>query len=92
MNGTAIEAYALCEFFYKEDFEHRKTRGVQHPEHLTAVGYEDQLSILHGGHDPHNPLLSAAQAPLYKIASCKLHFFICIFTQSLGFVAHTSPI
>ncbi|MBA2939728.1 IS110 family transposase [Paenibacillus sp. CGMCC 1.16610] len=25
----AIDAYALCEFFYKEDFEHRKTRGVQ---------------------------------------------------------------
>lgn len=25
----AVDAYALCEFFYKEDFEHRKTRGVQ---------------------------------------------------------------
>jgi len=25
----AIDAYALCEFFYKEDFEHHKKRGVQ---------------------------------------------------------------
>jgi len=25
----AIDAYALCEFFYKEEFEHHKTRGVQ---------------------------------------------------------------
>jgi transposase len=25
----AIDAYALCEFFYKEDFEHHKTRGLQ---------------------------------------------------------------
>ncbi|UVI29270.1 IS110 family transposase [Paenibacillus spongiae] len=25
----AVDAYALCELFYKEDFEHHKTRGVQ---------------------------------------------------------------
>lgn len=25
----AVDAYALCELFYKEDFEHYKTRGVQ---------------------------------------------------------------
>jgi transposase len=25
----AIDAYALCEFFYKEDFEPHKTRGIQ---------------------------------------------------------------
>ncbi len=29
MKTDAVDAYALCEFFYKEDFEPRKKRGIQ---------------------------------------------------------------
>lgn len=29
LKTDAVDAYALCELYYKEDFEHHKTRGVQ---------------------------------------------------------------
>ncbi|MBP1967014.1 hypothetical protein J2Z65_006275, partial [Paenibacillus aceris] len=48
----AIDAYALCEFFYKEDFKHRKNRGVQllnlrnlTRQHVSVTGQFVQIKL-----------------------------------------------